>query len=137
MTSAPLVIQKAIRGALVADSGITAMVPATSILDTNARPAPSPSIILGEDQLVDDGDHIARDVLHVYSTLHVFKKEPSLIGVKSIAGEIAMTIRAGRAALDAGFELVDWRVSNTHFLRDPDGETAHGVVLIESFVREV
>ena len=135
MTTLPLVIQKAIRATLVADAGITALVPATSVLDTNARPTPSPSIILGEDQIVDEGQKLARDVLTVNSTLHIWQKEPGLVGVKGIAGEIAMTIRAGRAALDAGFQLIDWRVSMTRFLRDPDGETAHGVVTIESMVR--
>lgn len=74
--TAPLAIQKAIRAALVADAGVTALVPSGSILDTNARPAPSPSIILGEDQLADDGDYLARDVLHVYSTVHVWKRKP-------------------------------------------------------------
>lgn len=64
------------------------------------------------------------------------EKEASLAGVKAIAGAIRVAIRAGRAALDAGFELIDWRVSTTRFLRDPDGETAHGVVTIELFVRE-
>jgi hypothetical protein len=133
----PLVIQRAIRAALVADAGVMSLVPAASILDTNARPAPSPSIILGEDQLIDDGDHIARDVLHIFSTLHLWKKEPGLAGVKGIAGEIRLTIGASRPVLGEGFQLVDWRVSSTQFLRDPDGETAHGVVTIESLVREV
>jgi hypothetical protein len=136
MTTAPLIIQQAIRNALVADAGVTALVPATAILDTNSRPAPSPSIILGEDQLVDDGEMIARDVLTIYSTLHIWQKETGLVGVKGIAGEIALTVRAGRPDLTSdGFQLVDWRVSTTRFLRDPDGVTAHGVVTVESKVR--
>jgi hypothetical protein len=135
MTTAPLIIQQAIRNALVTDAGLTALVPATAILDTNSRPAPSPSIILGEDQIVDDGEMIARDVLTVYSTLHLWKKETGLVGVKGIAGEIALTIRANRPALSGGFQLVDWFVSQTRFLRDPDGVTAHGVVTIESTMR--
>lgn len=135
MITAPLVIQQTIRNALVADAGITALVPANSILDTNSLPALSPSIILGEDQLVDEGEHIARDVLAVHSTLHVWKKEAGLAGVKGIAGEIAMTIRASRPTLADGFQLVDWFVSSTRFLRDPDGQTAHGVVTIESTLR--
>lgn len=136
MITAPLIIQKAIRAALVADAGLIALVPAAAILDTNSRPAPSPSIILGEDQLVDDGDMIARDLLHVYSTLHLWKAEAGLVGVKGIAGEITLTFRAGKPDLTAdGFQLVDWRVSSTRFLRDPDGVTAHGVVTVESWLR--
>jgi hypothetical protein len=135
--AAELVMQKAIRARLVGTAAVTALIVPEAILDTNARPAPSPSIILGEGQLVDDGDHVARDVSHLYSTLHVWKKEPGLAGVKAIAGAIRAAIGAGRAELEAGAELIDWRVSSTQFLRDPDGETAHAVVTIESLVREV
>jgi hypothetical protein len=116
--TAALALQKALRNTLITDAGLTSLVPAASVLDTNSFPAPSPSIILGEDQIVDDGDHIARDVAHIYSTLHVWKKEPSLAGVKAIAGAIQAVTKTGRPELDGGFELMDWHVSNARFLRE-------------------
>ena len=109
--------------------------PASSILDRNARPAPDPSIILGEDQEL-DADRIARDVVRIYSTLHVWKKEQGLVGVKAIAGAVRSALQNGRLEMDAGFHCGDCVVTSTRFLRDPDGETAHGVLTVEALVRE-
>jgi len=130
--SAALAVQKAIRARLVATPAVTELVPAASILDRNSRPAPDPSIVLGEDQIVDEG-RIARDVVLVYSTLHVWKREPGLIGVKAISGAIRSAMR-DRLASVPGYHFGDSYVSSERFLRDPDGETAHGVVTIESLV---
>jgi len=130
-------LQKAIRTRLTGDVGVTALVPATSILDTNQRPAPSPSIMLGEDQMVDPNLLISRTAVRVFSTLHVWKRETSLAGVKAIAGAIRDAINKADLAVDAGFQVCDCLVSGTRFLRDPDGETSHGVVTIDTLLREV
>jgi hypothetical protein len=130
--SADLAVQKAIRTRLVATGAVTALVPAGSILDRNARPNPDPSIIIGESQSVDEG-RMARDVQRIYSTLQVWKKEPGLVGVKAIAGAIRAAIHESRLAID-GYQCGDAYVSNSRFLRDPDGETAHGVVTVETLV---
>ena len=134
--SASLALQKALRARLIATSAVTDLVPAASILDRNARPNPDPSIILGEDQEVDE-NRIARDVVRVYATLHVWKKEPSLVGVKSIAGAIRTAINALNFEEVDGYHFGDCYVSGTRFLRDPDGETSHGVVTVEALVSEV
>lgn len=133
--SVDLAVQKAIRARLVESLAVTALVPATNILDRNARPAPDPSIIIGEDQTIDEA-RLARNVVRVYSTLHVWKKEPGLAGVKLIAGEIRAAIRPANLPVIDGFHFGDCYVSNTRFLRDPDGETAHGVVTIETLVSD-
>lgn len=130
--SAALAVQKAIRARLVATTSILEVVPAANILDRNSRPAPDPSIVIGEDQIVDEG-RIARDVVRVYSTLHVWKKEPGLVGVKTIAGAIRSAMRV-RLGSPPGYHFGDSYVSSERFLRDPDGETAHGVITIESLV---
>jgi hypothetical protein len=134
--SASLAAQKAIRARLVATTAVTALVPATNIIDRNARPNPDPSIVIGEDQELDD-DRIARDVVRIYSTVHVWKRENSLVGVKAIAGAIRNAIAAAPMPVTDGWHFADCHVSTTRFLRDPDGETAHGVVTIESLMREV
>lgn len=130
-------VQKALRNRLIGVAAVTSLVPASSILDRNERPAPDPSIIIGEDQVIDDGDMIDRSVSRIVSTLHVWKKESGLSGVKAIAAAVRDAIRQGRLALESGVKCIDCRVSDTRFLRDPDGETAHGVVTIETIVREV
>lgn len=131
--SASHAVQTAIRARLVGAPAVVALVPADSILDRNSRPAPDPSIVIGEDQTVDE-DRIARDVVRVYSTLHIWKKETGLAGVKKIAGAIRTAIHVYRLDLDAPFTVADTFVSSERYLRDPDGVTAHGVVTIETLV---
>ncbi|TKA98543.1 DUF3168 domain-containing protein [Cereibacter changlensis] len=135
--SAETAVQIAIRARLAASSAVLALVPAGNILDVNQRPAPTPSIILGESQAVDEGDSIARNRQRVFHTVHVWKKEPSLEGVKAICGAIRQAIHADRLMLPPGFHAADARVSNMRQMRDPDGETSHGVVTVEVLVKEV
>ena len=125
-------VQTAIRARLIATVGVTSLVPASSILDRNARPAPDPSIIIGEGQTIDEG-RLDRRVQRVFSTLHIWKKEPGLGGVKDIGGAIRTAIHASRPAID-GYHCGDCYVSDARYMRDPDGETAHGVVTIETLV---
>lgn len=134
--SAEIAVQIAIRSRLVTTAGVLALVPAENILDRNERPVPFPSIILGEDQTVDTGDSIQRDRVRIFSTLHVWKREESTVGAKAIAWAIRTAIHAGRLDLGSGFECIDYRVSGQRFMRDPDGKTSHGVVTIETLVRE-
>lgn len=132
-----IAVQKAIRARLVATVAVTDLVPATSILDRNKTPAPSPSIILGETQSVDEGDSIARVRTRLYHTIHVWKVEPSREGVKQINAAIRSAIRAGRLDLGPGLHCADWRVSSMRVLSDPDGETSHGIVTVNLLVEEV
>jgi hypothetical protein len=133
--SADHALQTAIRLRLVATPAVTALVPAVSILDVNQRPAPVPSIIIGEGQAV-EGDRIDRRDQRLFMTLHVWKKEPGLRGVKAIAGAIRAALHSARLTV-AGWHCGDCRVSSMRFLRDPDGETAHGVVTVEALVVEI
>ncbi len=127
-----LELQKAIRGRLVASSSVTSLVPATSILDRNARPVPDPAIIIGEGQTVPD-DGLSRSRHQVFADLHIWKTEPGLVGAKQIAGAI-------RAALAdtfwniAGLHVVDLHISSSRFLRDPDGQHSHAVITIAARV---
>lgn len=132
--SADHAVQTAIRLRLVATPAVVALVPAASILDRNARPAPDPSIILGEGQAIDEG-RIDRKAQRIFATLHLWKKEPGLVGVKQIAGAIRTAIHAERLVVN-GYHCGDSFVSDARFMRDPDGETAHGVVSVETLVSE-
>jgi hypothetical protein len=135
--SPEIALQKTIRARLIGTAAVTGLVPAVSILDTNARPAPDPSIIIGEGQAVDEGDSISRSLTRVYLDLHVWKKEPSTAGVKAIAGAIRGAMKTGKLAAVDGFHFADCYVQSTRFMRDPDGESSHGVVTINAKVLEL
>lgn len=134
--SADLAVQEAVRSRLVSTLAVTSLVPANSILDINQRPAPVPSIIIGEG-MATEGDRIDRRDQRVYLDLHLWKKEPGLKGVKAIAGVIRAAIGASRFGQTDGFHFGDVRVSRARFIRDPDGETAHGIVTVEAVVVKV
>ena len=131
-------VERAIRARLVNSPAVIALVPINHILDRHARPAPDPAIILGEDQVIDTHETIARDTVRVYSTLHVWKRELSFEGVKAITGAIRRAIgRVSRLDLgDAEFFCADCRVDSARYLRDPDGETSHAVLVLNSLVQQ-
>lgn len=131
-----LAVQKAIRALLIADPAVIALVPAASILDRHQRPAPDPAIILGEAQVLDEGTSLARTHARVAHTLHVWKREPSLEGAKTILGAIRRALRS-RLDLGQGLHAADTLVTSSRVLRDPDGETSHGVLTVEVLVAEV
>ncbi len=138
MNDASLAVQKALCARLIATPVVTALVPAENIGDQNARPAPSPSIVLGEDQVVETNLRIDRSVVRVISTIHIWKEEKSTVGVKAISGAIRRAIGRVRPLdlADADYACGDCRVTSTRFLRDPDGVTSHGIVTIECLVHE-
>lgn len=133
--SADLAVQRAVRARLVATAELVALVPALSILDVNQRPAPVPSIIIGEGQTL-EGDRTDRRDQRIVLGLHVWKKEPGLRGVKEIAGAIRKAILSARLADTDGYQFGDCRVPSMRFLRDPDGETSHAVVTVETLACE-
>ncbi|KEP68525.1 hypothetical protein DL1_11400 [Thioclava dalianensis] len=133
--SADIEVQKAMRARLVANTAVTTLVPATSILDRNETPNPRPSIIMGETQEVDAGTSLKRTHTRIYHTLHIWTREVSLAGVKTIAGAIRQSMRS-RLALAAPYHCGDLKISTTRFMRDPDGESSHGVVTVEVLVSE-
>lgn len=135
--SASLALQKALRTRLVATPAVTDLVPALAILDRNQRPAPSPSIVLGEAQEVDEGNDLGRRQVRIFHTVHVWKREASLEGVSGICGRIRAAVNPARLVLGPGYHCADAKVSGIRTLRDPDGETSHGVVTIEALVQEV
>ena len=131
-----LAIQKAIYKRLTTTPEVLSLVPLTNILDRNQLPKADPLILIGNDQLVEDGSDVRRCIWRVFSTLDIWKVENGLTGSKAISGAIRQAIRNGKPELDTGYHCIDWHVSTTRFLRDPDGEHSHGVLTIESLVLE-
>lgn len=136
MSSPEIALQKALLACLWNDVEVLSLVPRQNIIDRNARPIIDPSIIIGEDQGVDEG-FIKRNVTRVYHTIHVWKKEESLAGVKRINASIKKAIRKARFQPVEGFHFADLYVSGDRTLRDPDGLTSHGVVTVEALIQEV
>ena len=131
-----LAVQRAIRARLVGSAEVTALVPAMSIVDSHQRPAPRPGIVLGESQLRDEGTSLQRAHTRVWHTLHVWKREPSLEGVKAISAAVRGALRGDRLSLGNGCHLANLRVSGGRSMRDPDGETSHAVLTVECLVVE-
>ncbi|CAJ0862009.1 hypothetical protein AMST5_01449 [freshwater sediment metagenome] len=133
MTAPTLSLQGAMRAALIADTAMTDLVPASQIFDRHARPETFPCIVIGEVQEVADDMSLARDKFRLYPTLHVWTREPGLISVKAICWQIRRTLIASE---NVRLGLIDWRYNDTRILRDPDGVTGHGVVTFEALLGE-
>lgn len=136
--SAEIALQNAVRARLVQTASITEAVPAANILDRNERPNPRPSIIIGEGMSKDEGDSLARNLTRVWMDLHIWIKEPSTAGSKAVAGAIRAALKAGNLVSDQNeVHIVDAFVESARFVRDPDGETSHGIVTINAKVQEL
>jgi len=130
-----LAVQKSLYQRLTGSPAVTALVPSGNVLDVNQRPMPDPAVIMGEGQVLDDGDDIARKRWRVVHDLHCWKIGKGLGGANMIAGAVAQAIDAGRLALEEGYDCVDVRASSVRLMRDPDGETGHAVVTVETIVQ--
>lgn len=135
MTEASLDLQKAIRARLVVTSAVTSLVPASSILDRNARPEVFPCILIGEGQTLMDAG-IARDRSQVFTDLHVWQTEAGLAGCKGIVGAIRDALSDGYWTLDH-HQVADLYLSSVRFMRDPDGIHSHGVVTVRAALVEL
>ncbi|KIX18486.1 DUF3168 domain-containing protein [Paracoccus sp. 228] len=131
-----LEVQKALRARLIGQSAVSELVPAAHILDTNQRPTPKPSIILGESQSVDEGTSIHRTRTRIFHTLHIWAREASLERAKAIGGAVRAAIATGRLELPQGLHCADLLVTSQRYMRDPDGEHSHGVLTVEILVTE-
>lgn len=129
-----LELQKAIRSCLVASSAVVALVPATNILDRNARPLVLPSIIIGEGQTVPGGD-VARNRHQCFADLHIWQKEAGLVFSKQAAGAIRDALRDSRWSIP-GLHVADLHIVSSRFLRDPGGEHSHAVISLSAIVVE-
>lgn len=137
MTDQAYQVQKAVYGVLSTDGTLTGLVPAANIADFGNVPTVFPSIIVGEGQIVDEGQRIDRSVVRVYLTLHLWTKEKQLNDVKKIGGALRLALKGQRPALGGGFYLADMRIDDTRYMRTPSGENGHGVVTINALVGEV
>lgn len=134
--SADLAVQVALRARLVGSAAVTALVPASAIVDAHERPVPAPRIVLGETQEVDPESSLDRSHLRIYHTVHVWVREPSTEGAKRIVGAIRTALR-DRLVLSGGYHCADMRIAGSRILRDPGGDQSHGVMTVDLLVSRV
>lgn len=127
--------QKALRTALTYALDVEWLVPASAIFDTNARPSARPCIIIGEAETLNAG-LMAQDVFVVNHTLHVWTQEIGTEQNKRITGAIINSIPK---VLDVGPDAHCGSLSfvSARTLRDPDGESVHGVLTLQMLVQRV
>jgi hypothetical protein len=134
MTDQAYYLQKAVHTVLTASPGLVALVPAENIADIGGLPSVFPSIVIGEAQIVDEGQRVDRSVVRVYLTCHIWTREPHLNHVKKVGGAIRLAVEAARPTMQGGYRLGDLRIENVQYLRDPGGENGHGVVTLNAIV---
>ena len=133
MTDVSIQMQRAMRDRLVASAEVLALVPAANIFDRHARPEIFPCIILGEGQIVREDLTLADNHVRLYQTVHIWTRDGDLVSARAIAGVIGAALR-GRSFGEVA--VVQARYSDARFMRDPDGETGHGVLTFEALVQE-
>lgn len=126
-----LELQSALLSRLTGAAAFTALCPAANVMDAHGVPARFPSVILGEGQTVRDALTLSERHARLYATLHVWTK--SMPSCRAIADAIRVVVEGERLTLPS-HHLISCTVESARFLRDPDGETSHGVVTIEAFV---
>lgn len=130
-----LELQKAVRARLVASSAVTALVPASAIIDRNSRPEIFPCILIGEGQTVPDAG-LARSRHETFADLHIWRTEPGLVVSKQVAGAIRAALADTFWSIP-GLHVADLFISGSRFMRDPDGVHSHGIITLQANVVEV
>lgn len=87
-------------------------------------------ITIGEDQILDNGNSCEADIFEVFSTLHIWSRSTKVGRIE--AKKIAERARDILKALPAvpGFQLDGAHLERLDHLRDPDGVTAHSILVM-------
>lgn len=132
--SKTLELQRALRAAFLASPEVAALVPQAAILDTHKRPPPSPSVVLGQDMIGAVAGNVGRDRQEVHHDVHVYLAEQSTEGCKRIMGALRRAISTAPRPVLVGYHLADLWVISERVLRDPDGQTSHGILAIRALI---
>ncbi|MFG1348594.1 DUF3168 domain-containing protein [Xanthobacter autotrophicus] len=127
--SPDLALQKALLARLAATPDVTALVPSSAMVDGHGLPQRFPSIVVGEGQVVREPLALTGDHRRIYATLHVWTK--SMPAARAIAGAVTAAVEHLPIQLESGHRAISTVVRDARFLRDPDGETAHGIVTVD------
>ena len=134
ITEPALLLQSAIRSAMIANAAFTALIPAASILDVNMRPSVMPCLLIGEGQTLPGGD-LARHNHEVYLDFHIWAIEPGTVFIKQAVGALR-TALADHIHTLPGLNVADAHITMARFMRDPDTVHSHAVVTLCCKVQE-
>jgi hypothetical protein len=127
--SPDLALQKAVLARLAASGEVTALVPVDAMVDAHGIPQRFPSIVMGEGQVVREPLTLEARHRRIYATLHVWTK--SMPVARAIAGAVTAAVEHLPIQLESGHRAISTVVRDARFLRDPDGETAHGIITVD------
>lgn len=132
MAEPTLVLQRLIRARLIADAGVTDLVPAGSIVSQPRKPDPSPVIIIGEGHaFLADLDDTFHD--EAFVIVDAWAREDTTTGVKNIASAIRQALR-DRPWTMPGYLCHRLRIEGVEFRRE--GEFARGIVTVSAIMQE-
>jgi hypothetical protein len=133
MSEPSLALQRGIYAALIASSGITALIGAR-VYDRVSPTAAFPYVRLGTDQTVSDPQDCVEESVEVFSQVDVFSRTQGKVEAKNIAGEIVRTLKVENIPIENGYELQELHHADTRFLDDPDGLSTHAVLSFRALV---
>lgn len=81
-------------------------------------------------------DDMARNRHMIVADVHVWRKEPGLVGSKQVVGAIRAALSDGPLSV-TGFHVADLRIASSRFLRDPGGLHSHGILSLEARLVEI
>ncbi len=138
MTDPSLALQSAIGALLAGSAPVTALIPATAILDSTSLPITAAQIIIGDGQTLHEEMTVARDMCRVYLDLHVWTTDDNLAGCKAVTGAIRGALRNVTPWAITDHHVVDLILQTTRFLRDKEGTIplAHAVMSINALLQE-
>jgi hypothetical protein len=105
-------------------------------VDANGRPETFPRIILGEDQELPTSDIVDRYTT-LSATMHIWVRETGLMTTKIIARHMRRILAGQPPWTLNGYRCIDTRLQMVRYLRDPDGETSHGVITFQATIEEL
>ncbi|KAF0136868.1 MAG: hypothetical protein FD152_845 [Xanthobacteraceae bacterium] len=138
MTEPSLAIQAAIRARLIADSNVTALVPADRIFDGRWRTERMPCIIIGEGNVLYSDEY---ESFHeeTYLDVHVWTEGEDFTAAKRIADAIRRAIKSA-PWVAAGFIVHGITVTKARFLRGKGTDAAlantHAVISVDAVLQE-
>lgn len=135
MSDPSLALQELTYGTLTAAAAVTALVPATAILDKNDRPEAFPCIIVGTGQSI-FADNITSFHDQAFLDLHIWVQEVGLSGAKAIAGAVKDALFNGPWAA-TGYRVISVRSVSARYLRDKDSQHSHVIITIEALMMQV
>ena len=129
-------VQRAVYSALTGASALTALLAdgASSVYDDVPENATFPYITLGEGfaDAWEEKDNVGQEhdlTIHTWSRYEGFKECKQIMqAIYDALNRVALTV--------TGQDVMDCRMTFAHFMRDPDGETRHGVQRVLVYTSE-